>query len=70
MGCYVQFTQAIYRQIQQLGLTGAYGNNEFVRMTCRKLMALALLPSPLVLQSFEDLHESIFSKIIGLTPYR
>ncbi|CAF3135847.1 unnamed protein product, partial [Rotaria sp. Silwood2] len=59
IGCYFHFTQSIYRQIQQLGLSSAYCNDDGIRMTCRKLMALALLPPPLVLKSFEDLHESV-----------
>ncbi|CAM4967139.1 unnamed protein product [Rotaria socialis] len=33
--------------------------DESIRMTCRKLMALPLLPSSVVLKCFEDLYESV-----------
>ncbi|CAF1067047.1 unnamed protein product [Rotaria sordida] len=59
IGCYFHFTQAVYRHIQQFGLSSAYINNENIRMICRKLMALALLPSSVVLKSFEDLYEIV-----------
>ncbi|CAF2855277.1 unnamed protein product [Rotaria sp. Silwood2] len=59
IGCYFHFTQAVYRHIQQLGLSSAYINDDNIRMICRKLMALALLPSSVVLKSFEDLYEIV-----------
>ncbi|CAF0909503.1 unnamed protein product [Rotaria sordida] len=59
IGCYFHFTQSVYRHIQQFGLSSAYINDENIRMICRKLMALALLPSSVVLKSFEDLYESV-----------
>ncbi|CAF4604617.1 unnamed protein product, partial [Rotaria socialis] len=40
IGCYFHFTQAVYRQIQHLGLSSGYCSDESIRMTCRKLMAL------------------------------
>ncbi len=67
MGCYFHFTQAIYRNIQELGLSSAHYNDEDIRMTCRKLMALALLPPAFVLKYFEDLYETIlFASSTGL----
>ncbi|CAF3280615.1 unnamed protein product [Rotaria socialis] len=59
IGCYFHFTQAVYRQIQHLGLSSGYCSDESIRMTCRKLMALPLLPSSVVLKCFEDLYESV-----------
>ncbi|CAF4832204.1 unnamed protein product [Rotaria socialis] len=59
VGCFFHFTQAVYRHIQTLGVSQEYNNNEEVRLICRKLMALSLLPLHLVIQSFDDLFELI-----------
>ncbi len=53
------YTQAIYRNIQQLGLSCEYAADEQIRNTCRKLMALALMPASLVLQAYDDLYDSV-----------
>ncbi|CAF1300176.1 unnamed protein product [Rotaria sp. Silwood1] len=44
IGCNFHFVNAIYRQIQHLGLVTDYRNDECVRSSARKLMALALVP--------------------------
>ncbi|CAF1374676.1 unnamed protein product [Rotaria magnacalcarata] len=49
VGCYFHYTQAIYRNIQRLGLSSKYATDEETRNTCRKIMALALMPVSLVL---------------------
>ncbi|CAF4462608.1 unnamed protein product, partial [Didymodactylos carnosus] len=54
-GCFFHYTQAIYRRIQILGLTVAYSQNGEIRICCRKLMALALLPLDKVEWAFHDL---------------
>ncbi|CAF1562174.1 unnamed protein product [Rotaria magnacalcarata] len=59
IGCYFHFTQAVYRQIQRLGLSSGYCSDESIRMTCRKRMALLLLPYSVLLKCFEDLYESV-----------
>jgi hypothetical protein len=46
----VKLHQAMYRNIQEFGLSSAYCNDEDIRMTCRKLMALTLLPPVFVLK--------------------
>ncbi|KAL3700802.1 hypothetical protein R1sor_018824 [Riccia sorocarpa] len=43
-GCYFQFTQAIWRRVQQLGLAQQYIENQLVRVTVRRLMVLGFLP--------------------------
>ncbi|CAF1574712.1 unnamed protein product, partial [Didymodactylos carnosus] len=54
-GCFYHYTQAIYRRMQILGLTIAYSQNDEIRICCRKLMALALLPLDKVEWAFHDL---------------
>ncbi|CAF3588472.1 unnamed protein product [Rotaria sp. Silwood1] len=56
-GCYFHFTQALYRNIQTLGLTTAYRGNETIRIICRKLMALPLLQLNDIKLAFEDLKD-------------
>ena len=43
-GCYFHFTQAIYRQIQKLGLSVPYKEDERLRLFTRYLMATPFLP--------------------------
>ncbi len=59
MGCFFHYNQAIYRNIQALGLSSAYADDDEVRIICRKLMALALLPITLVVDAFDNLCESV-----------
>ncbi|CAF3249819.1 unnamed protein product [Rotaria sp. Silwood2] len=59
VGCFFHYTQTIYRNIQQLGLSSEYVVDDEFRNTCRKLMALALMPVSLVLQAYDDLHDSV-----------
>ncbi|CAF3217150.1 unnamed protein product, partial [Rotaria sp. Silwood2] len=56
-GCYFHFTQALYRNIQKLGLTTAYRDTETTRIVCRKLMALPLLQVNDATLAFEDLKD-------------
>jgi hypothetical protein len=43
-GCYFHFTQAIWRQLQALGLSADYRNDNIVRTSVRQLMALGFSP--------------------------
>ena len=43
-GCFFHYCQSLYRQIQSLGLSTAYLEDEDIRLACRSTMALALLP--------------------------
>ncbi|CAF4647498.1 unnamed protein product, partial [Didymodactylos carnosus] len=56
-GCYFHFTQALYRNIQKLGLSTAYRDSESTRIVCRKLMALPLLQLNDIELAFEDLKD-------------
>lgn len=55
-GCYFHFTQAIWRNVQQLGLANLYHENGAHRALIRQLMALAFLPVAIVRNSFELLY--------------
>jgi hypothetical protein len=64
MGCYFHFSQEIYRNIQHVGLSSEYGDNEEVRIICRKLVALPIIPVSAVLQPFDDLHDSFLQSSV------
>ena len=55
IGCNFHFVQSIYRQVQQLQLVTAYGEDEIVRSTVRKLMSLALVPIENVEDAFKEI---------------
>ncbi|CAF5024853.1 unnamed protein product [Rotaria magnacalcarata] len=55
VGVFFHFTQAIYRRIQSLGLITSYSQDSDIRICCRKLMALALLPIDQIETSFYNL---------------
>jgi hypothetical protein len=48
-------TQAVYRRVQNLGLSTIYVNDIDIRTSVRKLMALALLPVDKVQIAFDNL---------------
>ncbi|CAF4356626.1 unnamed protein product, partial [Rotaria magnacalcarata] len=53
--CYSHFTQAIYRNIQRLGLCTIYNHDDDVKHFCRQLMALPLLPEPDIEDTYDEL---------------
>lgn len=55
IGCNFHFLQSIYRQVQQLQLVTAYGEDEIVRSTVRKLMSLALVLIENVENAFNEI---------------
>ncbi|CAF4817322.1 unnamed protein product, partial [Rotaria socialis] len=52
---YFHFTQAVYRAIQRVGLSTSYNNDNDIKHSCRKLMALALLPEPIIEDTYDEL---------------
>ncbi|CAF5192510.1 unnamed protein product, partial [Rotaria magnacalcarata] len=52
---YFHFTQAVYRNIQQLKLSSSYNNDDAVKHLCRQLMALPLLPEPVIEYTYDEL---------------
>ncbi|CAM4946602.1 unnamed protein product [Rotaria socialis] len=53
--CYFHFTQAVYRAIQRVGLSTSYNNDNDIKHSCRKLMALALTPEPIIEDTYDEL---------------
>ena len=49
--------QAVYRQIQQLGLQQQYIVDQTLRDLCRKLMALPLMPRDKVVEGFAEIEQ-------------
>lgn len=56
-GCYFHYCQALYKQIQLLGLSTAYLDEEDIRLSCRSAMALALLPIELIPEAAQLLED-------------
>ncbi|CAF0790236.1 unnamed protein product [Adineta steineri] len=53
IGCNFHFVNALYRQMQRLGLTTPYQDDESVRSTVRKLMGLSLVPFETIEPAFK-----------------
>ncbi|CAF3215169.1 unnamed protein product [Rotaria socialis] len=53
--CYFHFTQAVYRAIQRVGLSTSYNNDNDIKHSCRKVMALALLSEPIIEDTYDEL---------------
>jgi len=54
-GCLFHYTQAIYRKVQELGLTTQYAQDAGSRSMCRDVMALPLLPAEHIAPVFDNL---------------
>ncbi|XP_052062392.1 uncharacterized protein LOC127702292 [Mytilus californianus] len=54
-GCVFQWTQAIWRKTQEIGLQTAYYQKDSVYKFVRKLMALPFLPAEHIPTTFEDI---------------
>lgn len=55
-GCVFHFTQAIWRRIQEEGLSTAYRENDSLHRYLRQLMSLPFLPSAQIRETFSNLH--------------
>lgn len=63
------FVRTIYRQVQQLQLTTAYGEDEKVRSNVRNLMALALVPIENIETVFEEVKKQTLTSVKPLLEY-
>ena len=68
-GCYFHFCQAVFRQVQKLGFSVDYGNNQELRTKIRMLMALAFVPEQIVQQTFDNLRDEAPVNIRPLFQY-
>lgn len=57
-GCFFHYCQALYKNIQSLGLSTSYLDDEDIRLACRSVMALGLMPKKHVGEAFELLKEN------------
>ncbi|CAF3845879.1 unnamed protein product [Rotaria sp. Silwood1] len=55
VSCYFHYSQAIYRAIQRVGLSSSYNNDDSIKHICRQLMALPLLPEPVIEDTYDEL---------------
>ena len=53
--CYFHFCQAMWRRLQELGLSGTYRRHERVRKCIRRFLSMGYLPLALVRQNFNQL---------------
>ena len=58
-GCFFHFTQAIFKQIQKLSLRDTYKSNPLLAGFCKRLMALAMLPTQSITPAFNNLTSEI-----------
>jgi hypothetical protein len=63
LSCYFHFTQAMYRNIQRLGVSSTYNNDDYVKHLCRKLMALVLLPEPVIEDTYDELVKNLSTEM-------
>ena len=69
-GCYFHFGQNVWRQLQGVGKTSEYINNEQFAMKVKSLMALAFIPETDVTNVFDKLiNDPDFQEIDFLTDY-
>lgn len=57
-GCFFHFCQALFKNIQSLGLSTSYLDDEDIRLACRSAMALALMPKEHVGEAFALLKDN------------
>ncbi|CAF1023652.1 unnamed protein product [Rotaria sordida] len=68
-GCYFQYCQSLYKQVQRLGLATAYLDDESTRLSCRSTMALALLPIELIEEAVKLLEDDSLPEMANFFKY-
>jgi hypothetical protein len=68
-GCYFHLAQALWRNVQTLGLRQLYLDNHAVRMTVRQLMGLGFLPLAIVRHNFHILRQTAHQALDPLFQY-
>lgn len=69
MGCYLNLTNVIHRQIQHLGLTAVCRDDEHARSLLRKLMVLLFTPIDSIEKVFDDLFDEVPDSLKRLFDY-
>ncbi|CAF3703943.1 unnamed protein product [Rotaria sp. Silwood1] len=57
--CFFHFSQAVYKNVQSLGLSSTYLDNIMIRSVIRQMMALALVPEQYVPSLFVNLGQEL-----------
>ncbi|XP_064100295.1 uncharacterized protein LOC135211117 [Macrobrachium nipponense] len=68
-GCFFHLSQAVWRKIQDLGLTNLYCTKEEIRQYSKILVALAVVPPDDIINVFESLHDVIPDELDELVFY-
>lgn len=68
-GCFFHYCQALHKNIQSLGLSTSYLDDEDIRLACRNVMALALMPKEHVGEAFEVLKENSPAELADFFSY-
>jgi hypothetical protein len=68
-GCYFHFTQAIWRKVQDLGLTIPFRDNNAVKKTVRRVSALPLVPISNIDAVWESIQENAPLNINGVESF-
>ena len=68
-GYFLHHYQALYKNIQSLGLSISYLDDEDIRLACRSVMALALMPKEHVEEAFEVLKENSPAELADFFSY-
>jgi len=68
-GCYFHYCQSIYKQVQLLGLSVAYLEDESTRLSFRSTMALALLPIEFIEEAAQLLEDDSLPEISDFFKY-
>jgi hypothetical protein len=69
VACFVTILQAIWRQVQSMGLVDQYRNDPEIRKQVRQLMALAFAPVLVVRQTFSLLQQTSDPTLNNLFAY-
>ena len=68
-GCFFHYCQDLYKNIQSLGLSTSYLDDEDIRLACRSVMASALMPKEHMGEAFELLKENSPAEIADFFSY-
>ena len=68
-GCFFHFTQAVWRKVQELGLSIPFRDNDAVKRTVRRVSALPLVPLTAIDEVWESIHENAPLNINGVESF-
>ncbi|CAF3710819.1 unnamed protein product [Rotaria socialis] len=68
-GCFFHYCQSLYKEVQLLGLTTAYFDDDSTRLSCRSTMALALLPIELIEEAVQLIEDDSLTEMADFFRY-